>query len=73
MVNNHHDQLIIQSLVQLAHGMGKRTIAEYTTNADTFAFLRSAGVDCAQGFHIGRPTPIATAFPALTPVPAPMH
>jgi GGDEF domain-containing protein len=38
--------------------MDKQTIAEYVTDAETSALLLAAGVDYAQGFHIGRPGPI---------------
>jgi len=37
---------------------GERPIAEFVEDAETLEMLRSIGVDCAQGFHIGRPTPL---------------
>jgi EAL domain-containing protein (putative c-di-GMP-specific phosphodiesterase class I) len=51
------DQLVVRALVDVARGMGARTIAEFVTDADTLGLLRSFGVDYAQGFHVGRPRP----------------
>jgi diguanylate cyclase (GGDEF)-like protein/PAS domain S-box-containing protein len=61
---NRTDQLIIESLVALAQGMNKQTVAEYTGSDEAVDFLRRAGVDHAQGFHIGKPMPIESFFPA---------
>jgi EAL domain-containing protein (putative c-di-GMP-specific phosphodiesterase class I) len=52
-----HDQLVVKALVDVARGMGRRTIAEFVTDADTLALLRGFGVDYAQGFALGRPRP----------------
>jgi len=52
------DQLVVRAIVDLARGLGKRTIAEFVGDDDTMALLRSYGVDHAQGFHVGHPRPI---------------
>lgn len=59
---SHKDQLVVQALVRVAEGMGKRTIAEYVGGQETIALLRSYGVDYAQGFAIGRPVESVQAF-----------
>jgi diguanylate cyclase (GGDEF)-like protein/PAS domain S-box-containing protein len=51
------DQLVIQSLVQLAKGLGKQTIAESVENADILRLVKKLGVDHAQGYEIARPLP----------------
>lgn len=56
------DQLVVQALVRVAKGMGKRTIAEYVGDSETISLLRSYGVDCAQGFGVGRPMGQIEAF-----------
>jgi len=48
------DQLIIESVVRIARGLGKETIAEFVSDQGLESYLRSQGVDHAQGFHIGR-------------------
>ena len=55
------DQLTVQAIVQIARGLGKPTVAEYVENAATLELLRRFGVDNAQGYHIGRPRPVAVA------------
>jgi diguanylate cyclase (GGDEF)-like protein len=52
------NQLIISSLVGIARGLGRHTVGEYTSDAETLETLRRFGVDFAQGFHIGKPIAI---------------
>lgn len=59
---SHKDQLVVQALVRVAKGMGKRTIAEYVSGQETIALLRRFGVDHGQGFAIGRPVAPLQAF-----------
>ncbi len=58
LMTSRTNQLVVQSLVTIARGLGKRTIAEYVGDEETLAMLRAYGVDFAQGFHIGRPRPV---------------
>lgn len=52
------DKHLVTAMVTLAGGLGKQTIAEFVEDEETLEILRSIGVDCAQGFHIGRPRPL---------------
>jgi Amt family ammonium transporter len=45
--------------------MGKKTIAEFVTDGDTADVLAQSGVDYAQGFHFGRPRPVADLLPLV--------
>ena len=54
---SHTNQLVVRSLVDLAQGLGKHTVAEFVGDEETLALLRDFGVDYAQGFHVGRPVP----------------
>ena len=49
------DELVIEAIVGMARGLGKRTIAEFVGDDDTLRMLRTLGVDFAQGYHVGRP------------------
>jgi EAL domain-containing protein (putative c-di-GMP-specific phosphodiesterase class I) len=51
------DELVIEAIVGMAQGLGKQTIAEFVGDDETIEMLRAAGVDFAQGFHVGRPFP----------------
>jgi EAL domain-containing protein (putative c-di-GMP-specific phosphodiesterase class I) len=53
------DRLVIQAVVDIARGLGKRTVAEKVGDAETAELLRSLGVDHGQGFHLGEPAPLA--------------
>jgi diguanylate cyclase (GGDEF)-like protein/PAS domain S-box-containing protein len=57
LAENTDDQLFVKALVDVARGMGKKTIAEFVENAETLALLHSFGVDYAQGYYIGKPQP----------------
>lgn len=52
------DQHLVRAMVEVAHGLGKRTVAEFVGDAETVAVLRKLGVDYAQGWHVGKPRPV---------------
>lgn len=52
---NADDQLFVKALVDVAKGLGKKTIAEYVETKEILVLLQKYGVDYAQGFYIGRP------------------
>jgi EAL domain-containing protein (putative c-di-GMP-specific phosphodiesterase class I) len=52
------DRLLIKAAVDIAAGMGKRTIAECVGDQETVRLLANLGVDYAQGFHLGHPEPL---------------
>jgi Amt family ammonium transporter len=45
--------------------MGKTTIAEFVEQSSTLDLLRQRGVDCAQGYHIGRPVPVGRVLASI--------
>jgi diguanylate cyclase (GGDEF)-like protein/PAS domain S-box-containing protein len=53
------DQLVVEAIVNVARGMGKKTVAEFVADEESAALLREIGVDCAQGYHIGMPRPVS--------------
>ncbi len=55
LINNPVNQAMVQSIQQIAHAMGKQTIAKSVENEETFQLLKSLGVDFAQGHFIGKP------------------
>ena len=52
------DRLVIQSVVAIARGLGKQTVAEHVGDEPTVALLRSLGVDYGQGYFLGEPQPL---------------
>jgi diguanylate cyclase (GGDEF)-like protein/PAS domain S-box-containing protein len=63
-LSNRTDQLVIRAVVDIAQGLGKETVAEFAADEELVQFLRSQGVDYAQGFHVGRPLPLPEALGA---------
>lgn len=57
--SNVANQHLVKAVVNLARGFGKQTIAEGVEDEWTVELLREYGVDFAQGYHIGRPVPVA--------------
>lgn len=50
------DQAIVQSMIDIAHGLDKEVVAEFIEDADTLGMLIEMGIDYAQGYYIGKPT-----------------
>lgn len=61
LVDNAEDAAIVRAIVQMAHSLGLRTIAEGVETLRVLDVLRGYGCDEVQGFHCGRPMP-ADAF-----------
>jgi diguanylate cyclase (GGDEF)-like protein/PAS domain S-box-containing protein len=65
--NDVSDQHLVRSMVELAHGLGKQTIAEWVEDEGTLELLRQFGVDYAQGYFLGKPAPIDATLGVLLP------
>lgn len=55
MVLDSRDRAVVMSVITLAHELKIKTIAEYVESEEILANIREAGIDYAQGFHVGRP------------------
>ena len=51
-----HDYALVKSMNEIAHLMGKKTIAEYVESEAIIQQLKKIGVDYVQGYAIGKPT-----------------
>ncbi len=59
MEKDPDDARIVRSTIDLAHGLGLAVVAEGVENAQVWEMLREQSCDEAQGFHMGRPMPLA--------------
>jgi EAL domain-containing protein (putative c-di-GMP-specific phosphodiesterase class I) len=50
-------RLIVHSVVDLAHGLHMKVVAEGVESAEQYAQVRALNCDSYQGFHFGRPRP----------------
>jgi EAL domain-containing protein (putative c-di-GMP-specific phosphodiesterase class I) len=53
------DRTMVRSMNEIAHQLGKKTIAECVESQEVLAYLKSIGVDYVQGHIIGQAAPIA--------------
>ncbi len=51
------DQLLVKSMIDIAHSLGKKTVAEFVERESTMELLRGYGVDFVQGYLVGKPQP----------------
>lgn len=53
---------LILALIQYAHDLGIRVVAEGVETASELTLVRELGADYAQGYYLGRPAPAATGL-----------
>jgi EAL domain-containing protein (putative c-di-GMP-specific phosphodiesterase class I) len=57
MDKDNNDVLIVRSIVNLAHNLGLKVVAEGVENQKIWDMLLELGCDLAQGYHMSRPVP----------------
>ena len=55
LVKDNGDMLLVESTIELAHGLGRRVIAEGIEDPETLELLRGIGCDIAQGYYLAKP------------------
>ena len=55
LVDNASDMMLVESTIVLAHGLGRRVIAEGIEDPETLSLLRVIGCDIAQGYYLAKP------------------
>ncbi|MGA5299772.1 putative bifunctional diguanylate cyclase/phosphodiesterase [Nucisporomicrobium flavum] len=53
--DDHRDQALVRSTVDLGHALGLRVVAEGVEDEETYAFLAHAGCDVVQGYYFSKP------------------
>ena len=53
------DKAMVRAMNDIAHALGKETIAEFVEDEAAFQTLVELGVDYGQGYHLGRPDVVA--------------
>ena len=53
------DRALVAAVVGVAQQLGMRTVAEHVDRPELVDRLRELGVDDGQGYHLGRPGPLA--------------
>ncbi|MBJ6799913.1 putative bifunctional diguanylate cyclase/phosphodiesterase [Geomonas propionica] len=60
MLNDYRDMAFVKTLAILAKEFNISTIAEYIESEEILEAVKSVGIDYAQGYHLGRPSPQLT-------------
>lgn len=55
--SNSGDHLLVQSIIEMAHSLGRQVVAEGVETAGSIEILRHLKCDQVQGYHVGRPVP----------------
>jgi diguanylate cyclase (GGDEF)-like protein/PAS domain S-box-containing protein len=74
LVSDPDDAAIVRAIIQMAHSLGLKTVAEGVENAVTQDLLRRFECDGVQGYHVARAmdaTALDNYLRAFVPTPAP--
>ncbi|RPF47054.1 diguanylate cyclase (GGDEF)-like protein [Thermodesulfitimonas autotrophica] len=61
---NPTNRAIVEAMKTVAHALGKEAIAEFVENESVLAILQAYSVRYGQGYHLGRPAPLAEVLTA---------
>ena len=53
--NDRDNQVFVKSIVDVARGLGKLTVAEFVESAEILHMLQAIGVDMVQGYYLDKP------------------
>jgi diguanylate cyclase (GGDEF)-like protein/PAS domain S-box-containing protein len=68
IANSAVDQAMVKAMNDIAHALGKETIAEFVENENHYQVLCELGVDYGQGYHLGKPALIELHTAATPPL-----
>jgi diguanylate cyclase (GGDEF)-like protein/PAS domain S-box-containing protein len=70
LIDDKVDQAVVKAITGIAHGVGKRTIAEFVDRPQILPLLRECQVDYLQGYFVGEPqVGLERALPFAQPEP----
>ena len=65
MASSDSDMMIVKTMITLAHGLGKRILAEGVEDANQLLLLRHMACDAVQGYLVAKPLPEVDALALL--------
>jgi EAL domain-containing protein (putative c-di-GMP-specific phosphodiesterase class I) len=57
ILNSKIDHSLVRNLTHLCQDIGIRVVAEFVESEELWQALRQIGIDFAQGYHLGLPSP----------------
>jgi len=73
LAEDEQDQHLVRGMAEMCRGLGVCIAAEYVESEEIMDIVASLGIDYAQGYHIGRPLPVAEALAGRTPAAGPVY
>jgi diguanylate cyclase (GGDEF)-like protein len=61
LTKSEQDQVFVRAMVEISKVFGLKVIAEWVEDRETANLLRDLGVAMGQGYHFGKPAPLATS------------
>jgi len=65
--SSQSDRIMVNSTIQLAHSLGRKVVAEGVESQEILDELKRMNCDIVQGYHTGRPMPLAALLKRLRP------
>ncbi len=65
ITSSRREQLIVSSVIELAHALGQEVVAEGIEDAATLDAVQAMGCDVAQGFYLARPMRLPQLIEAI--------
>ncbi|MFA5627459.1 MAG: EAL domain-containing protein [Thiohalomonadaceae bacterium] len=62
-------RVMVGSIHNIGKEMGLKTVAEYVESREILDELRQLGINYAQGFYLGKPSPLATTLTGVRMMP----
>lgn len=66
MINDENDAVIVKSIIDLAHNLSLKVVAEGVETVNIYNVLKELSCDTLQGFLLNRPTKAAEILPLLS-------
>ena len=63
VANDPVDLALLRSIKEIAHLLGKKTVAEFVSSQPLAELLMEEGIDFGQGFALGKPAPLVNPRP----------
>lgn len=67
LINSQSDRIMVNSTIQLAHSLGRKVVAEGVESQEILDELKRMRCDIIQGYHTGRPMPLAALLRRIRP------
>lgn len=65
ITQNSVDFALVHAMNEIAHALGKKTVAEFIEDQKSYKIIADIGIDRCQGYFLGKPVIVDTSLPRL--------